>query len=85
MRKVRKNLNSLTEIQRYYTRGDARKQFIFPMINKVQISDFNLEKILNDKQDKIKLGYWNRRGTGQVCRLLLAYAKVAFEEVIYDS
>jgi hypothetical protein len=35
--------------------------------------------------EKIKLGYWNLRGRGQVLRLLLSYTGLPWEDVVYTG
>ena len=34
--------------------------------------------------EKIKLGYWNLRGRGQILRLLLSYTGLPWEDIVYD-
>ena len=36
-------------------------------------------------EGKIKLGYWELRGRGQVLRLLLAYSGLDWQEVTYKT
>ena len=36
-------------------------------------------------EGKIKLGYWELRGRGQVLRLLLAYSGLEWEDVKYKT
>ena len=35
--------------------------------------------------DKIKLGYWNLRGRGQILRLLLSYTGLPWQDVVYTG
>jgi glutathione S-transferase len=72
--RIRHNFEQLPGIRAYYSRADALVDPFAPPIFKIQ-----------PKYHKVKLGYWGIRGQGQVPRLLLSFAGVEFEDVLYTT
>jgi len=82
---IRRNFNKIPSIQQYYKRNDAKTIFMPPSFLKIELKFAPEISSQIEQTGGIKLGYWKIRGRAHICRLLLAYAKVVFEDVSYTS
>ena len=72
--RIRHNFNELPQIKAYYKRPDAMHGPFLPA-----------SALVVPKANQVKIAYWNIRGLAQIPRLLLAYHKVDFENMVYTN